>query len=237
MLTTGTLYLIPNMLSEDFSALLLPAHYLETLRSLDEFVVENEKNARAFLKKLEIVTPQDQLTFHLLNKHTQPSEIPGFLASATKGKAIGLLSEAGVPCVADPGALVVKAAHEKKVRVVPLVGPSSILLALMASGFNGQTFAFQGYLPIDEKEKVKRIKQLEEESGKRNMTQLFIETPFRNNKLLETLVKNCHADTRLCVAIDLTTPDERILSYPIRQWKSISTDLHKKPAVFLLYAR
>lgn len=236
MSNKGTLYLIPNFLGEPAtSPLLVPDVQLSIIRSLTEFIVENEKNARACLKALQINTPQNQLTIHVLDKHNPQHSIPTYLKAAETGTNIGLLSEAGVPCVADPGAEVVKIAHKKGIAVVPFVGPSSILMALMASGFNGQSFAFHGYLPINSDERARRLKQLEKESRERKQTQLFIETPYRNNPMLADILKHCNPETQLCVASQLTLPDETIISQPISQWRKQTHDFHKKPAVFVLY--
>lgn len=237
MTTKGTLYLIPNFLGDpQTSPLLVPDEQLTIIRGLTEFIVENEKNARACLKGLQITTPQNQLTIHVLDKHNPVHGIPTYLKSAESGGNIGLLSDAGVPCVADPGAEVVKIAHKKGITIVPFVGPSSILLAVMASGFNGQSFAFHGYLPIDAPSRVKKLKQLEDESRKRKQTQVFIETPYRNNSMLGDILKHCSPSTMLCVACNLTLPDESITSQSIEQWQKNTPDFHKKPAVFVLFA-
>ena len=237
MTTKGTLYLIPNFLGDpQTSPLLVPDEQLTIIRGLTEFIVENEKNARACLKGLQITTPQNQLTIHVLDKHNPVHGIPTYLKSAESGGNIGLLSDAGVPCVADPGAEVVKIAHKKGITIVPFVGPSSILLAVMASGFNGQSFAFHGYLPIDAPSRAKKLKQLEDESRKRKQTQVFIETPYRNNSMLGDILKHCSPSAMLCVACNLTLPDESITSQSIEQWQKNTPDLHKKPAVFVLFA-
>lgn len=236
MSTKGTLYLIPNFLGEPAeSPLLVPDAQLAVIRTLTEFIVENEKNARACLKGLQISTPQNQLTIHVLDKHNPQHSINTYLKNAESGGNIGLLSDAGVPCVADPGAEVVKAAHKKGIQVVPFVGPSSILLAIMASGFNGQSFAFHGYLPIDAAERAKKLKFLEKESRERKQTQVFIETPYRNNPLLADIMKHCSPQTMLCVACNLTLPDESIVSQSIDKWLKNTPDYHKKPAVFVLF--
>ncbi|KAB2916249.1 MAG: SAM-dependent methyltransferase [Bacteroidetes bacterium] len=236
MSTKGTLYLIPNFLGEPAeSPLLVPDAQLAVIRTLTEFIVENEKNARACLKGLQISTPQNQLTIHVLDKHNPQHSINTYLKNAEGGGSIGLLSDAGVPCVADPGAEVVKVAHKKGIQVVPFVGPSSILLAIMASGFNGQSFAFHGYLPIDTAERAKKLKFLEKESRERKQTQVFIETPYRNNPLLADIMKHCSPQTMLCVACNLTLPDESIVSQSIDKWLKNTPDYHKKPAVFVLF--
>lgn len=236
-MSKGTLYLIPNFLGEpQTSPLLVPDEQLTIIRGLKEFIVENEKNARACLKGLKITTPQNELTIHVLDKHNPLHSLPTYLKSAETGGNIGLLSDAGVPCVADPGAEVVKIAHKKCITVVPFVGPSSILLAIMASGFNGQSFAFHGYLPIDAPSRAKKLKFLEKDSRDRKQTQVFIETPYRNNPLLADILKQCAPQTMLCIACNLTLPDESITSQTIEQWQKNTPDFHKKPAVFVLYA-
>lgn len=236
-MSKGTLYLVPNFLGDpQTSPLLIPDEQLTIIRGLTEFIVENEKNARACLKGLQITTPQNQLTIHVLDKHNPVHGIPTYLKSAENGGNIGLLSDAGVPCVADPGAEVVKIAHKKGITIVPFVGPSSILLAIMASGFNGQSFAFHGYLPIDAPNRAKKLKQLEKDSRERKQTQVFIETPYRNNSMLSDILKQCLPSTLLCVSCNLTLPDESIISQSIEQWQKNTPDLHKKPAVFVLFA-
>ena len=238
MTAPGNLYLIPNFLGNPNEIIhaQLPAHHIELVRTLDEFVVENGKNARAFFKKIGLHTPQDQLKLHELNAHTTPAEWQSYLDSCKKGKNMVLLSDAGLPCVADPGAVIVKQAHKLGIKVIPLIGPSSILLALMASGFNGQQFAFHGYLPVDQQERGARIRQLEKESAKENRTQIFIETPYRNNAMLADLLRHCRPETSLCIACDLTLPGETIISRPVKEWKKGHFDFHKRPAVFLLLA-
>lgn len=236
-MSQGKLFLIPNTLGDPKnSPVLIPSNQLEMIRGIKEFVVENEKNARACFKALELNHSQSDLILHVLNKHDKQQNITSFLKSAENGESMGLLSDAGVPCVADPGADIVNLAHKKNIQVIPLVGASSILLAIMASGFNGQSFAFHGYLPIDKDAKVSKLKQLESESRKRKQTQLFIETPYRNNQLLEEILKHCAPQTRLCIASNLTTEDETIVSQPISLWRKQKHDFHKKPAVFVLYA-
>lgn len=227
-----TLHLIPSPIAE-------PIQLPEEIADLRYFVVENLREARRFLKwnfkELDI----DACSFLEINKNDlDKASIQPFLQKAFNAKAdVGLLSDAGVPCVADPGSLVAERAHNIGFRVKPLVGPSSLLLALMASGFNGQSFAFHGYLPIKDQDQIRMLKGLEQESGQRDMTQMFIETPFRNNKLLERLIENLHPNTRLCVACDLQSDKEEIVSKPVRDWKNEKRDFHKRPAVFLVYAR
>ncbi|OQX80443.1 MAG: SAM-dependent methyltransferase [Bacteroidetes bacterium 4484_249] len=231
----GKLYLIPSFLSESEYTKVFPANNLKIIESLDEFIVEEIRTARRFLRKIGFTKSFDKVEFHILNKHTELSLVPEFLNNIDKGKSIGLLSEAGTPCVADPGAEIVKMAHYKNTEVVPLVGPSSILLALMASGFNGQNFTFHGYLPIDKKDRIKNIKVLEQNVFKLNQTQIFIETPYRNNQMFRSIIDNCSKDILLCIACNITSNDEGIKTKTIAQWKKSIPDLHKKPVVFLLY--
>lgn len=236
-MSKGKLFLIPNALGDPkTSSVLIPSDQLEMIRGIKEFIVENEKNARACFKTLELNHPQSELVLHVLDKHNKHQNISSFLKSAENGVAMGLLSDAGVPCVADPGADIVSLAHKKGIQVIPLVGASSILLAVMASGFNGQSFAFHGYLPIDKNERAKKLKQLENESKAKNQTQLFIETPYRNNQMLEDILKHCNTQTKLCVAANLTTESETIISQSISLWRKQKHDFHKKPAVFVLYS-
>jgi 16S rRNA (cytidine1402-2'-O)-methyltransferase len=236
----GTLYLIPVPLADQVAAASFTPFASQMINQLDEYIVENEKTARRFLKEAGLKIPQSQLILHDFGKHSR-DKIPSktFLAAALNGKDLGLMSEAGCPAIADPGAEVVAEAHRLGIKVVPLVGPSSMILALMASGLNGQSFAFQGYLPIDKATRTKRIKELERESALRQQTQLFIETPFRNESLLEELLRSLSPKTKLCVAVDLTAPTEQIVSLSVQQWKQeISKNsnflpLHKRPAIFL----
>mgnify|MGYP003594269223 CR=1 FL=1 len=232
---SGTLYLIPTTLGEVDPIATIPAKVYAVINEIDEYFVENEKWARHYLKKLGIKKPLPEIKLHLLNKHTETSGLSECMKSLMEGKNMGIISEAGCPGIADPGAEVVKLAHQKNIKVIPLVGPSSLLLALMASGFNGQSFAFQGYLPIDRGERVRKIKELERIVQTQNQTQLFIETPFRNNHLLEDLLKNCAGQTLLCVAVDISLPTEMIKTKSIADWKKEIPDLHKRPCIFLLY--
>ncbi len=231
----GNLYLIPCWLGETELDYILPTGVITIIHSLNEFIVENEKSARAFLKRSGIPTAQSQLIIHEINKHDAHFDYGEFLKNCLAGKNIGLLSEAGVPAVADPGAQLVKKAHEKNIKVVPLTGPSSILLALMASGMNGQSFAFHGYLPKEKNELVQKIKLLEKESQQKNQTQIFIETPYRNNQLLSEIIKTCHDQTLLCIASDITLKDQSIKTKSIASWRKTPPDLNKKPTVFLIY--
>ncbi|WP_429498789.1 SAM-dependent methyltransferase [Paraburkholderia youngii] len=237
---TGTLYLIPNTLGEgDASALelVLPAPVRACAASLHYFIGENAKTTRALLKKVGTKRPIQEIEIRELNVNTPGGEIDKLLAPLLSGTDAGLVSEAGCPAVADPGALLVRRAHERGVKVVPLVGPSSILLALMASGLNGQTFAFHGYLPVDAAERAKRLRDLEQQSRKSKQTQIFIETPYRNRALLDTLLATCAPSTLVCVAVDLTLPSEVIATRSVADWKKKpEIDLHKRPAIFLILA-
>jgi 16S rRNA (cytidine1402-2'-O)-methyltransferase len=230
----GTLYLIPAPLGESVY-LPVPAYVVDIVHSLEVFIVEKGKTARQYLKHLQTPIAFQDMTFFELNKFTDLKDLPSFLAPALElGKNVGLMSEAGCPGVADPGADVIKLAHELNLEVVPLVGPSSILLALMASGLNGQTFAFQGYLPIKIPERSKRIQQLEQVAKRLNQTQIFIETPYRNNAFLSDLLKNLNPDTLLCVATDLTLPTQFIKTKTVFSWKNSELpNLDKRPAIFL----
>lgn len=230
----GTLYLIPAPLGDSENNP-LPPYALRVVHSLEYFIVEKGKTARRFLKSWKTPIPFQAMTFFELNKHTDLKDLPSFLEPAIKlGKNVGLMSEAGVPGVADPGAEVVRLAHQQGLRVVPLIGPSSILLALMASGLNGQTFAFQGYLPIKSNARSKRIQQLEKTAQKFNQTQIFIETPYRNEAFLKDLIKNLKAQTLLTVATDLTLATEYIKTKTVADWRKTELpDLHKRPTVFL----
>ena len=230
---TGTLYLIPSTLGETGSLSDIPLRTAETASRLRHFIVENDRTARAFLKKLDESIPLRECTFDILDKRTTKEEIVRYLDHAASGGETGLLSEAGAPCTADPGADAVKIAHERNVRVVPLIGPSSILLSLMASGFNGQNFAFNGYLPVDRAERRKSILALEKLAQK-GQTQIFIETPYRNDALIADIVSACRSETRLCAGIDLTLESEEIISMCIADWKKKKPEIGKRFAIFLL---
>lgn len=236
-MSAGTLYLIPVTLGDDLLSKALPPDVVTLTQRLDTFVVENEKTARRFLSAVRTARPVRELTLRTLNEHTAEKELPALLAPLLAGQDVGLMSEAGCPGIADPGAQLVALCHRKGVRVVPLVGPSSILLALMASGLDGQRFAFHGYLPSEKAARVQTLRELEADSRKHRQTQIFIETPYRNGHLLEDLVANCHPATRLCVAWNLTLEHERVISQPVQNWKKTALpDLHKQPAIFLLLA-
>ncbi|MDD6209709.1 MAG: SAM-dependent methyltransferase [Bacteroidales bacterium] len=231
----GSLYLIPVTLGDTPIARVLPSFNREIIVSLQHFIVENERTARRFLKKTEPSIDINSLIFYPLNKHTSPEEISSYLNPIESGFSVGLLSEAGCPAIADPGSDIVAIAQKKNIRTVPLVGPSSILLSLMASGFNGQSFAFHGYLPIEASQRLKAIKRLEQRIYTENQTQLFIETPYRNHKLIEELIKNCQPSTKLCIAANITCEDEWIKTFPVKQWSHQKFDLSKTPTIFLLY--
>ncbi len=233
----GTLYLIPVPLGPNTPAEVLPAPVLERTRQLSHFVAEHAKSARAFLKAANHPIPLQQIAISELNEHTREADVAALLAPLHAGHDVGLISEAGCPAVADPGANLVAQAQKDGIRVVPMVGPSSLLLALMASGLSGQNFAFHGYLPAKEDERKKRLKELETESRKHRQTQLFIETPYRNRQMLETLLGNCAPQTRLCVATDLSLPSESVTTLPISAWrKKEAPDFDRRPTVFLLLA-
>lgn len=229
----GDLYLIPNTLGEDNFSFVLPDEVKSVIESLDYFIVENERTARAYIKRLLPDKIQKDIHIEIIDKHTDPLDLPGFLRPIENGKNAGIISEAGVPCIADPGAEIVSIAHRKGIKVVPLVGPSSILLALMASGFNGQQFAFRGYLPFDHQIR-KRVFQAMNKDIKDGITQIFMETPYRNNKLLDELLKIMHPETKLCIACDITLENEYIRTKTIANWVGSLPDLHKRPTIFLI---
>lgn len=233
----GRLYLIPVPLAEGAENSSYTLIHHDIINSIDEYVVENEKTARRFLKSAGLTISQHDLIIHDYGKHTREKmDYNHVFANVLKGKDLGLMSEAGCPGVADPGADIVAEAHKRGIRVIPMVGPSSILLALMASGFNGQKFTFHGYLPIDKTDRSKRIKDLESQSMRDKSTQIFIETPFRNNQLLVELLRIAKPSTKLCIAANLTGEDEFIQTRTVGAWKNITVDLHKIPAIFLLFA-
>jgi len=231
----GKLYLIPTGLGDQPVWDVLPQSIQKILAFTDDYIVENEKTARRFIKETHPEKLQPSLNFHVLNKYTEDAEKSTFLEACKSGKPMGLLSEAGCPAVADPGSDIVKLAHENNIQVVPLVGPSSIIMALMGSGMNGQSFAFNGYLPIDKQERKAELKRLERVSQEQNQSQLFIETPYRNNKMLEDLWSILHPQTRVCVVCDLTLPTEYIKTFPAQDWKHTKVDLHKRPAIFIIH--
>ncbi len=235
-LIAGKVYLIPTALGDNAPLEVLPISIKRTIEEIDHYIVENEKSARQFIKKVIPNKPQPGLNIQPLNKYTDPAVIPSYLDPCIHGFDIGLLSEAGCPGIADPGAEVVKVAHQKRIQVVPLVGPSSILMAMMSSGMNGQNFAFNGYLPIDKGERRAKIRQLERLSRETGQSQIFMETPYRNNKLLAELTRTLNENTRLCVACDITLPTEQIRTTIVHEWREIEIDLDKRPTIFIVQA-
>ncbi|MDR1865078.1 MAG: SAM-dependent methyltransferase [Bacteroidales bacterium] len=229
------LYLIPNILSDNTFERVLPQHVLSVTGKIRHFFVEDVRTARRFLSKIQHPVPIDRLHFCELSEHTSEGDVASFLPYL-QAEDSGMISEAGVPGVADPGAALVKLAHDNGIRVAPLAGPSSVLMALMASGLNGQSFAFNGYLPVKQNERIARIRALEHRSENEGQTQIFIETPYRNMKLLEDIVTTCKPETYLCIAANITADDEYIVTQAVRKWKNRLPELHKIPAVFLLQA-
>lgn len=229
------LYLLPVTLGDTSIGQVLPVYNKEIICQIKHFIVEDVRSARRFLKKVESSINIDELTFYPLNKHTSPQDISGYLEPLLAGHSMGVISEAGCPAVADPGADVVAIAQRKNLKVVPLVGPSSIILSVMGSGFNGQSFAFHGYLPIDPSERARRLKELESRIYTEHQTQLFIETPYRNNKMMEDIVRNCRPQTKLCIAANITCEGEFIKTKTINEWKGKLPDLAKIPCIFLIY--
>jgi 16S rRNA (cytidine1402-2'-O)-methyltransferase len=236
MRNTGDLFLIPAVIAADTHALVIPAHIKSRLPEIRHFLVEDVRTARRYLSSLKVYDSVETLAFAVLNKDTGEAELPGLLAPLFEGHHVGVISESGCPGIADPGALAAAYAHRSGVRVVPLVGPSSILLALMASGLNGQRFAFHGYLPIQGREASKAIAEFEKESRTKSQTQIFIETPYRNNSLLANLLRNLMPDTRLCIALDVTGEHEFIRTRTVGKWRQETLELGKYPAVFLFLA-
>ena len=231
----GKLYLIPTTLGETSALEVLPISVKKVVEMIDHYIVENEKAARRSIKAISSGKSQPSLQLNLLNKFTEASKIPSYLEPCMHGIPVGLLSDAGVPGVADPGAEVVKIAHSKGIKVVPLVGPSSILMAMMASGMNGQNFAFNGYLPIEQKQRKQELKRLEKLSHDAGQSQLFIETPYRNDKMLQDIVSAVHPETQVCVACDITLATEYIVTQSAANWKAAMPDLHKRPAIFIIH--
>lgn len=231
----GNLYLLPTTLGDNEPMEVLPFLVKEMIEKLDYFIVENEKTARKFIKRIAPEKSQPSLTLFSLDKYADQLEVSTYLDVCSKGISVGLLSEAGVPAIADPGAEIVKLAHQKNIRVIPLVGPSSIILAMMASGFNGQNFAFNGYLPIEASERKEAIKSLEKLSKEKNQSQIFIETPYRNEKLFVDLKSTLNSATKLCVACDITLSSEYIKTLEIKDWKNEHPDLNKRPTIFIIH--
>ncbi|WP_279165581.1 SAM-dependent methyltransferase [Phocaeicola coprophilus] len=230
------LYLLPVTLGDTAIDKVLPAYNAGVIREIKHFIVEDVRSARRFLKKVDREIDIDTLSFYPLNKHTSPEDISGYLNPLAEGHSMGVISEAGCPAVADPGADVVAIAQRRNLKVVPLVGPSSIILSVMASGFNGQSFAFHGYLPIEPNERSKRLKELEGRIYSEHQTQLFIETPYRNHKMLDDILKACRPQTKLCIAANITCEGEYIKTRTVKEWKGTALpDLSKIPCIFLLY--
>lgn len=234
-MSTGKLYLIPTTLGENEPLEVMPLSVKKVVEEVDVFIVENEKSARRFIKKITPKKAQSGLQMKLLDKYVDPLEVQHYLDVCLQGISVGLLSEAGVPAIADPGAEVVKLAHEKGIRVVPLVGPSSILMAMMSSGMNGQNFAFNGYLPIDKVDRKRELKNLEKISRERNQSQIFIETPYRNEKMFADLKAILTPATRLCIAADISLSTAYIKTQSVANWKKETPDLHKRPAIFIIH--
>ncbi len=232
----GNLYLIPSDLGNDNLKRILPAWNFEIINNINIFIVENIRSARRFLRKAGYDHNFDKTTFHILNKQTEAEQYSNFLSRTDSGKDTGLISEAGLPCIADPGAEIVKIAHQKKINVTPLVGPSSLMLALMASGFNGQSFTFHGYLPIKKQDREKQLRQIEKQGLQKKQTQIFIETPYRNMQLFDSIIKSCQKKTQLCIACNITHPDGFIQTKSVEDWKNTKPEIHKKPCVFLIYS-
>ncbi|MDL2257169.1 SAM-dependent methyltransferase [Bacteroidales bacterium OttesenSCG-928-I14] len=232
---TTALYLIPVTLGESELDRVIPSYNKNIICEIKYFIVENVRSARRFLKQVDSEIDIDALTFYVLNKHTTKEELSEYLSALKAGNSVGLISEAGCPAIADPGADIVAIAQKKDYKVVPLVGPSSILLALMGSGFNGQSFAFQGYLPIEPEQRMKKLKQLEQRAYTEDQTQLFIETPYRNKKMLEDILKACKSTTRLCIAADISLDTEYIKTKSLSEWKKGLPELSKRPCIFAIY--
>ncbi len=232
----GKLYLIPTTLGDNEPLEVLPISIKRTIEDIDIYIVENEKSARRFIKKISPRKSQPDLTIHILNKFTEPEILPSFLRPCLDGMDVGVLSEAGCPAIADPGSEIVRIAHQKKIQVVPLVGPSSILLALMASGLNGQNFAFNGYLPIESMERKAAIRRFEKLSENMQQSQIFIETPYRNDTLFEEFLKTLKESAYLCVACELTLDTEYVRTMTVGEWKQEQLELHKRPTIFIVLA-
>lgn len=235
-LVIGKLYLIPTTLGDNAPLEVMPISVKGTIEKIDHYIVENEKSARRFIKRVSPNKPQPSLHIQTLNKYTNPEEIPSYLDPCIHGFNVGVLSEAGCPGIADPGADVVRVAHERRIQVVPMVGPSSILMAMMSSGMNGQNFAFNGYLPIDKVERKAKVKALEKLSKETGQSQIFMETPYRNNKFLAELLKILQKGTRLCIACDITLPTEFIQTKSVHEWGEIVLDLDKRPTIYIIQA-
>lgn len=230
----GKLYLIPTPLADDSLDAMITPHIQELIKSLDYYLVENIRTARRFISSLKLGITIESIDFKVLDKRTQPEAVSDYCNPLLQGVNIGVMSEAGCPGIADPGNLAVQFAHKNDLNVIPLVGPSSMFMALMASGMNGQSFAFHGYLPIDKQKRSQVIKSMEREAIQKKQTQLFMETPYRNNQLLTDLLKTCQSNTSICIARDITGKSEFIKTQTVQQWRKMKIDLHKFPCVFLI---
>ena len=233
-MSQGKLILIPNLIGDENFKNVLTEKIIQTIKETNFFIVENIRTARRYIKKIVPEKSIDKITFFAYGKHNSFNIQEDFLQNILLGNDIGIISEAGVPAVADPGSKIVEYAHKFNIKVTPLVGASSILLALMSSGMNGQNFAFNGYLPIEKKDQIKKIKYLESICKKTNQTQIFMETPYRNNKLFNTIINVCHGNTKLCIASNITQNNESIITKEIREWKTIKINIDKQPTIFLI---
>lgn len=235
-MSKGKLFLIPTILAENTADKVISPQVKDAVKNLSYFLVENVRTARRYISSLRLGLIIEELQFEVLDKSTKGAELERIMRPLFEGQDVGVMSEAGCPGIADPGSAAVAYAHAKGIKVIPLPGPSAMFLALMGSGFNGQSFAFHGYLPIDKKDRIQAIKSLETESAKSNRTQIFMETPFRNSHLMEDLKVTLNPDTKLCIAKNITGPDEMVLTKPVSEWRKAKLDLHKIPVVFVLYA-
>jgi len=233
-LDKGNLYLIPSLLGDSDANSSLPNTASNHIKEINVFIVENVRSARRFIKKIYKEKDIDNCTFYAYGKHDRVNLEEDFLPHILNGEDVGVISEAGLPCIADPGSKIVEYAHDFQIKVIPLIGPSSIFLALMASGLNGQNFVFHGYLPIDKKERERKIKQMENDARRLNQTQIFMETPYRNQPLFDALIKFCSKNVKLCIATNITFPSEEIRTKTIAEWKQEKINIHKKPTIFLL---
>jgi len=231
----GKLYLIPATIGNPDPGRTIPGYNLNTIKQISSFIAENISTSRRFLRKSGYTKDFNEVSFYTLDKHTTASELETYLQDCQNGENMGLMSESGIPCIADPGSLIVSMAHRKGIQVVPLSGPSSLLLALMASGFNGQNFAFIGYLPVEADHLVRKIREIEKIACTQDQTQIFIEAPYRNNRLAGFLLKECKPSTLLCIACELSMDTEQVISKSINDWKTTKFDFNKKNCVFLIY--
>ena len=233
---SAKIYLIPTTLGNSEISSVIPKNIENIIEDLNFFIVENIRTARRYIRKVSKTKVIDDITFFELNKHTKANELSSFLQPAMEGNNIGIISEAGNPGIADPGADIVSIAHRKGLQVVPLVGPSSILLALISSGLNGQNFAFNGYLPVKQNERIKKIQFLENRSKSENQSQIFMETPYRNMKMIDDILSSCKKNTLLCIATDVTLEGEFIKTKTIAEWKKNKPEINKRPSIFILHA-